>query len=93
MTTNSRFPYFDLLLDARMSGDPAFRVFERHVHWGYWPSPGSAAGTSEDLVEAMQRLDDEILTAADLRDIATAVSSIAVQGDRYPPHLLALVGR
>jgi aryl-alcohol dehydrogenase-like predicted oxidoreductase len=33
------------------------------------------------------------LTAADLRDIDSALSSFSVQGDRYPPHLLALVGR
>lgn len=33
------------------------------------------------------------LTPDDLRDIAGALSGIAVQGDRYPPHLQARVGR
>ena len=33
------------------------------------------------------------LTADDLRDIDSALSNITVQGDRYPPHLAARVGR
>ncbi|HEV7613854.1 MAG TPA: aldo/keto reductase [Steroidobacteraceae bacterium] len=33
------------------------------------------------------------LTAADLRDIANAVSKITVQGDRYPPHLQQRIDR
>ncbi|MEZ5832564.1 MAG: aldo/keto reductase [Dongiaceae bacterium] len=33
------------------------------------------------------------LTAADLRDIESAVSKVAVQGARYPEHLQKLVGR
>jgi aryl-alcohol dehydrogenase-like predicted oxidoreductase len=33
------------------------------------------------------------LTADDLRDIDTAASKIAVQGDRYPEHLARLTGR
>ena len=33
------------------------------------------------------------LTADDLRDIDGALASITVQGDRYPPHLAARVGR
>jgi aryl-alcohol dehydrogenase-like predicted oxidoreductase len=34
-----------------------------------------------------------VLAADDLREIAGALSTITVQGDRYPPHLAALVGR
>jgi len=34
-----------------------------------------------------------VLTADDLRDIESAVSTITVQGDRYPAHLQARVGR
>jgi aryl-alcohol dehydrogenase-like predicted oxidoreductase len=33
------------------------------------------------------------LTGADLRQIEDALAGIKVQGDRYPPHLAALVGR
>jgi aryl-alcohol dehydrogenase-like predicted oxidoreductase len=33
------------------------------------------------------------LTADDLRGIENALSAVAVQGDRYPPHLQARVGR
>ncbi|HEX5183050.1 MAG TPA: aldo/keto reductase [Allosphingosinicella sp.] len=36
---------------------------------------------------------DVALTAEDLRDIDAALAEIAVQGDRYPPHLAAAVGR
>ncbi len=34
-----------------------------------------------------------VLTVEDLREIETTLSKIAVQGDRYPPHLQARVGR
>ena len=33
------------------------------------------------------------LTADDLREIESAASKIAVQGDRYPEHLARLTGR
>ncbi|QSQ23756.1 aldo/keto reductase [Pyxidicoccus parkwayensis] len=33
------------------------------------------------------------LTPAELRDIGAAFANVTVQGDRYPPHLQALVGR
>ncbi len=47
----------------------------------------------------LHRLEENIgaasveLTADDLRQIDTALSGIPVQGDRYPPHLQARVGR
>jgi aryl-alcohol dehydrogenase-like predicted oxidoreductase len=47
----------------------------------------------------LHRLEENIgaasieLVPADLRDIESAVSKIPVQGDRYPPHLAARVGR
>jgi aryl-alcohol dehydrogenase-like predicted oxidoreductase len=47
----------------------------------------------------LHRLDENVgaakveLTSADLREIEGAVSRITVQGDRYPPHLQARVGR
>jgi aryl-alcohol dehydrogenase-like predicted oxidoreductase len=47
----------------------------------------------------LHRLEENIaaasitLTAADLREIETALSGVQVQGDRYPPHLQARVGR
>ena len=34
-----------------------------------------------------------VLTADDLREIAGVLSAVTVQGERYPPHLAALVGR
>jgi aryl-alcohol dehydrogenase-like predicted oxidoreductase len=47
----------------------------------------------------LHRLEENIgaaaveLTAQDLRDIAQTVTSIKVEGDRYPPHLQQRVGR
>jgi aryl-alcohol dehydrogenase-like predicted oxidoreductase len=47
----------------------------------------------------LHRLEENIaaatvaLTSADLGDIEAALSSIKVEGDRYPPHLQARVGR
>ena len=54
------------------------------------PIPGT---TKLHRLEENLKAADVTLTAADLKDIESAFSSIAVQGDRYPPHLLALVGR
>jgi aryl-alcohol dehydrogenase-like predicted oxidoreductase len=47
----------------------------------------------------LHRLEENIdaasleLTSADLEHIEAAVSAVAVQGDRYPAHLQARVGR
>lgn len=54
------------------------------------PIPGT---TKLHRLDENLKAADVVLTAADLKDIESAFSSIAVQGDRYPPHLLALVGR
>jgi aryl-alcohol dehydrogenase-like predicted oxidoreductase len=54
------------------------------------PIPGT---TKLHRLEENLKAADVTLTAADLKDIESAFSSITVQGDRYPPHLLALVGR
>jgi hypothetical protein len=47
----------------------------------------------------LHRLEENIgaasieLSQGDLRDIEGALSRVAVQGDRYPPKLAAMVGR
>jgi len=47
----------------------------------------------------LQRLEENIgaasleLTPDDLREIESAASTVAVQGDRYPEHLNRMVGR
>ena len=52
------------------------------------------AGTTK-----LQRLEENVgaasieLTDEDLRQVAVALGDIRVQGDRYPAHLAALVGR
>ena len=61
-------PYFDLLLEGRRGGDPAALVFQKFVHWGYWPDPTHADGTDADFQAAMERLDDEVVRGAQPRD-------------------------
>lgn len=61
-------PYFDMLLDGRRRGDPAARAFEKFVHWGYWAEPRLATRSVPEFVAAMERLDDEVLAAGELRD-------------------------
>lgn len=61
----SHLPYFDLILEARHRGEPAAEVFRSFVHWGYWDDPSSPAA---DLPAAMERLNHELLSAADLAD-------------------------
>ena len=54
------------------------------------PIPGTTklARLEENVGAAQVRL-----TAADLHEIDAALSAVAVQGDRYPPHLQSRVGR
>ncbi|HEY0185608.1 MAG TPA: aldo/keto reductase [Rhodopila sp.] len=54
------------------------------------PIPGTTK--LHRLKENMGAADVE-LTADELREIEIALSGIEVEGDRYPPHLAALVGR
>jgi aryl-alcohol dehydrogenase-like predicted oxidoreductase len=54
------------------------------------PIPGT---TKLHRLEENLKADEVKLTAVDLQAIEGALSSIAVHGDRYPPHLQALVGR
>ena len=61
-------PYFDMLLEGRRRGDPAARVFDRFVHWGYWENPAAATLDTAEFVAAMERLNAEVLKAAGLVD-------------------------
>ena len=59
-------PYFDLLLANR--DQPAARVFESYVHWGYWEEPSRATRDLGEFTEAMERLNTEVLAGAQLAD-------------------------
>lgn len=61
-------PYFDMLLEGRRRGEPAAKVFERFVHWGYWEDPSRATLDPAAFVAAMERLNAEVLAAARLSD-------------------------
>ena len=64
----TELPYFDMLLEGRRRGEPAARVFERFVHWGYWEEPSAATLDPGEFKDAMDRLNDEVLAAAGLAD-------------------------
>ena len=67
--TSVSLPYIDRLL-AQLEGEHLAyrRCFGRHVHWGYWPDPASAAHTPDDFAAAAERLTDEICTVAGVHD-------------------------
>jgi SAM-dependent methyltransferase len=71
----SDLPYFDLLLEGRRKGDPAAALFSRYVHWGYWADPSRAAGTVEDFTAAMDRLNDEVVAGAAVKDGMTVLDA------------------
>jgi aryl-alcohol dehydrogenase-like predicted oxidoreductase len=54
------------------------------------PIPGT---TKLHRLEENLKAADVELTSDDLREITQAASKIEVQGDRYPPHLMAMTGR
>lgn len=59
-------PYFDLLLENR--AEAAARVFESYVHWGYWEDPSRATRDLGEFAEAMERLNTEVVAAAEPSD-------------------------
>lgn len=61
-------PYFDLLLNARNRKESVSKIFEHYVHWGYWENPEKADRSQEDFLAAMERLNSELLSTADLKD-------------------------
>jgi ubiquinone/menaquinone biosynthesis C-methylase UbiE len=62
-------PYFDALLAQLSSGEPdATAAFGRHVHWGYWPNPADATGTSADYAHAAEVLCRMVCDAAPVSD-------------------------
>ncbi|BCX88775.1 MPBQ/MSBQ methyltransferase [Methylomarinovum tepidoasis] len=64
-----KLPYFDALLASLERGDPVVaRAFGRHVHWGYWPDPGSAELTPQDFAAAAEALTREVCQAAAVTD-------------------------
>lgn len=64
----AELPYFDLLIEGRRGADPAARLFDRFVHWGYWAEPSKAERTPQDFARAMERLDAEVVGAAGVED-------------------------
>lgn len=61
-------PYFDMLLEGRKRGEPAAHVFQNFVHWGYWEDRSRATLDVPEFVAAMERLNAEVLAAANIED-------------------------
>lgn len=64
----SDLPYFDLLLEGRSKEETASKIFDRYVHWGYWENPAKASKDKDEFIAAMDRLNTEVIVAADLKD-------------------------
>lgn len=62
-------PYIDGILDHIAHGDSEGDViWGRHLHWGYWPDPALADGSTEDYAAAAERLTDLVIDAAKIAD-------------------------
>jgi SAM-dependent methyltransferase len=62
-------PYFDVILAELERGPDSLRtIFDKYVHWGYWPDPRHADGTPEDFARAAQQLTDRMIEAGRVRD-------------------------
>lgn len=61
-------PYFDQILADLPEVDIELRrVLTRHVHWGYWENPASAAYTLESLAMAQEQLSQQVANAGQVR--------------------------
>ena len=61
-------PYFDQVLADLPEVDIELRrVLSRHVHWGYWENPASAAYTLESLAMAQEQLSQQVVNAGQVR--------------------------
>jgi len=61
-------PYFDQVLADLPEVDIELRrVLSRHVHWGYWENPASAAYTLESLAMAQEQLSQQVADAGQVR--------------------------
>jgi len=61
-------PYFDQILADLPEVDIELRrVLSRHVHWGYWENPASAAYTLESLAMAQEQLSQQVVNAGQVR--------------------------
>lgn len=62
-------PYFDYLLSLLKEGNETIaKSFGRHVHWGYWERPRSAALTTADFEQAAENLSAEVCRAAAIQN-------------------------
>jgi len=71
-----RAPFFDYLLRRfELRDEEALAAFGRHVHWGYWPDPSAADGSTADFVAAADRMCRRMHEAAPIAD-GTAVLDV-----------------
>ncbi len=63
-------PYFDDILEQlERSSNPSYqRVFQRHVHWGYFSSPEKADPSDAGYVAAAEAMTEKLCVAGRARD-------------------------
>jgi ubiquinone/menaquinone biosynthesis C-methylase UbiE len=69
MTTAPTMPYIDAILRERTSEDSeAAALWQRHLHWGYWPDPATADGSPADYAVAAERMTQRMFDMVGVRD-------------------------
>ena len=62
-------PYIDAILRERASEDSEAPVlWQRHLHWGYWPDPAAADGSPADYAVAAERMTQRMFDMVGVRD-------------------------
>ncbi len=64
-----QLPYFNYLLsELKRENSRLEQSFGRHVHWGYWENPDTAALTAQDFAKAAEALSAQICRAGLIRN-------------------------
>ena len=68
MSGEQRTDYFDFIVQARQDGASWIAPLGDFNHWGYWDDPGRSRGSLAEMEASMQKLTDELLSFAPVRD-------------------------
>ncbi|MGR9108005.1 MAG: class I SAM-dependent methyltransferase [Gammaproteobacteria bacterium] len=69
-------PYIDRLLEAFEKNEENVKTsFGRHIHWGYWQTPGRTTPNAAEFSQAAECLSAQICNAAGIRDGQTILDT------------------
>jgi ubiquinone/menaquinone biosynthesis C-methylase UbiE len=65
---SGKLPYIDqVLADLPDVDDEQRKVLSRHLHWGYWENPATAAYTLDSLAMAQEQLSQQVADAGQIQ--------------------------